>query len=211
MIIETKRCPSCGIEKPLIDFAKDKNRARGVTSRCKVCSRAYGAKYRALNADAQKKKSNDYYARNKDKIAAKRQTEEYKTHRREWERSVKDRPERKERIRVNGRNFHERVWSEAIKFFGPCACCGESTPEFLSLDHINGNGAEERKKGKSGMMILSALRRAGWPEESKNEYRLLCFNCNFSIGHYGFCPHHPEKKYSYYSVKRHRIFKAEEQ
>ena len=28
-----------------------------------------------------------------------------------------------------------------------CACCGETEPMFLSIDHIDNNGAEERRSG----------------------------------------------------------------
>jgi hypothetical protein len=28
-------------------------------------------------------------------------------------------------------------------------------------------------------------------------YRVLCHNCNFALGHYGYCPHkHPSSRYA---------------
>ena len=65
-----------------------------------------------------------------------------------------------------------------------CACCGESHLEFLSIDHINGGGNEHRKKeGIRSMHIW--LYKHKFPDG----FRVLCHNCNFSYGLYGYCPH----------------------
>jgi hypothetical protein len=98
----------------------------------------------------------------------------------------------------------DRIWKEAIDFFGPCECCGESRKEFLSVDHRNGHGNEVRKatKKRAGVYLLRHFSASNWPEELKTEYRLLCMNCNFAIGHNGFCPHHPEKKYAYWNSSK---------
>lgn len=71
---------------------------------------------------------------------------------------------------------------------GKCACCGESNIEFLSIDHINGKGNEHRRllKTKGGTSFYHWLEKNNFP---KDNFRLLCMNCNTSIGHYGYCPH----------------------
>ena len=71
---------------------------------------------------------------------------------------------------------------------GKCACCGEKEVDFLTLDHIHGDGGVERKliHRKGNRDIMSRLRREGFP---KGRYRILCWNCNCSIGIRGFCPH----------------------
>jgi hypothetical protein len=100
----------------------------------------------------------------------------------------------KESRKAYARVHRERLWIEARSFFGPCACCGESRLEFLTLDHIHGNGKEDRLKNhRDGTGILTKLRYDGWPENAKKEYRLLCFNCNCSIGIRGYCPHQRER------------------
>ncbi|MBA7577601.1 hypothetical protein ES708_19454 [subsurface metagenome] len=74
-----------------------------------------------------------------------------------------------------------------------CACCGEITIQFLTIDHINGMGRAERKLKKAqGGYLYGFLKRNGFP----SGYRVLCYNCNCSIGHYGYCPHHNGKAIS---------------
>lgn len=85
----------------------------------------------------------------------------------------------------------ERKWElklEAIEQYGgKCACCGEATPHFLELDHINNDGAEFRKENKwlLGADFVRWLKRNNWPEN----IQLLCSNCNVAKYRYGVCPH----------------------
>lgn len=65
-----------------------------------------------------------------------------------------------------------------------CACCGESHIEFLAIDHINGDGNKHRKV-RHGVAFYNWLITSGYPDG----YRVLCHNCNSSIGFYGYCPH----------------------
>jgi hypothetical protein len=67
-----------------------------------------------------------------------------------------------------------------------CSCCGENNIEFLSIDHINGDGRKHRKElGSSGTAIYSWLKTQKYPIG----YRVLCMNCNCAMGWYGKCPH----------------------
>jgi hypothetical protein len=69
---------------------------------------------------------------------------------------------------------------------GACECCGESEPAFLSIDHINGRGQDSKRRG--GWALYRDLEKAGFP---KDNYRLLCMNCNCALGFFGACPHRP--------------------
>ena len=72
-----------------------------------------------------------------------------------------------------------------------CACCGETMIEFLSIDHINGGGTQHFKRIHAfGQGFYCWLIKKEFPEG----YRVLCMNCNFSLGHYGYCPHNPKEK-----------------
>jgi len=78
-----------------------------------------------------------------------------------------------------GQRYRFKLWKEAFYFFGPCQICGCSNLKFLSIDHIHNDGAKKRKNGeKVGAGLLSVFKKQGWPESLKEDYRLLCFNCN---------------------------------
>ena len=80
--------------------------------------------------------------------------------------------------------------SEVLAAYGgKCACCDETAPEFLHVDHIYGGGGEHRRE-MNGASIYPWLKRRGFP---KDQFRLLCVNCNFSLGHYGYCPHQKKR------------------
>lgn len=71
-----------------------------------------------------------------------------------------------------------------------CACCGESERVFLTLDHINGDGAAHRRElaGSSrvgGVNFYQKLIKAGLPDG----IRTLCWNCNAARHRLGVCPH----------------------
>jgi hypothetical protein len=67
IIMENKTCLKCGIEKPLSEFSKDKNRKDGLQACCKDCwiiiTRNNYLKYKAKILQ----RSKDYYQNNKDK------------------------------------------------------------------------------------------------------------------------------------------------
>lgn len=69
------------------------------------------------------------------------------------------------------------------KLGGKCACCGETEPKFLVVDHIH-CGKENPAKRSSNIYL--ELKKRNWPI---NEFQLLCYNCNMAKDHYGHCPH----------------------
>lgn len=74
-----------------------------------------------------------------------------------------------------------------VAYGGRCACCGESEPVFLQLDHVHNDGHLDRKAHKTSTKLFAVLRRQNWPRE---RYQLLCANCNFGkLLNRGVCPH----------------------
>jgi hypothetical protein len=70
-----------------------------------------------------------------------------------------------------------------------CNCCGETTEAFLTIDHVNNDGAQHRKEVRI-RAIYKWLQVNDYPEG----FQILCYNCN--IGKHrnkGVCPHHQEK------------------
>ena len=65
-----------------------------------------------------------------------------------------------------------------------CACCGENKLEFLAIDHIKGNGFKHRKEIKNPSIFYWLIKN-NYPKG----FRVLCHNCNLSLGYYGYCPH----------------------
>lgn len=69
-----------------------------------------------------------------------------------------------------------------------CACCSEDVLEFLGVDHINGGGNRHRHQiGRDGRK--GDLYRWIWKNNLPEGFRVLCHNCNQSLGAYGYCPH----------------------
>ncbi len=65
-----------------------------------------------------------------------------------------------------------------------CACCGISNYEYLTFDHINGDGNQHRKQGLFGYKMYSWMIDQCFPDG----FQVLCFNCNFAKS-LGPCPH----------------------
>lgn len=89
--------------------------------------------------------------------------------------------------------FKAKVRKAIFEAYGGycCACCGETERKFLTLDHINNDGAKDRMKiaGKrtaSGWTTYRYLYKHGFPPG----YQILCMNCNFGKRmNGGVCPH----------------------
>uniref|UniRef100_A0A6M3JU55 HNH endonuclease n=1 Tax=viral metagenome TaxID=1070528 RepID=A0A6M3JU55_9ZZZZ len=90
----------------------------------------------------------------------------------------------------------KKLWHElkcrVIKSYGgKCSCCGENIKEFLTIDHVNGNGKEHRNTIGRGYKLYKWLEKNNYP---KDGFRLLCYNCNCARGQFGQCPHERNKK-----------------
>jgi hypothetical protein len=90
---------------------------------------------------------------------------------------------KRKRNNTRNRALRVQVLTHYSKGKPKCACCGESNIEFLALDHIHGGGRKQRQEIK--IRWWEWVRRSGYPEG----FRVLCHNCNQSLGVYGYCPH----------------------
>lgn len=98
--------------------------------------------------------------------------------------------ENREKYSASNKANRQRAKQECYQFYGTsCACCGESRIEFLTIDHINGGGTKHRREEKIGN-IYFWLKRNSFP----SGFRTLCFNCNCSLGHSGYCPHEVQRQ-----------------
>lgn len=83
-----------------------------------------------------------------------------------------------------------RVREDIFRHYGSvCKCCGEKDRRFLTLDHINDDGAEQRKR-RGGVSWYFTIRKAGYPDD----LQVLCWNCNCGKHIYKVCPHKLKEK-----------------
>ncbi len=165
----TKKCNACGELKPLDAFNIFRTGILGRTKHCSECASRLRPRFPVSISEKecpsckQIKPALSYYTNPccKDGL----------------QRTCKDcrRAERYSRKR--------RVIDHYSNGSNQCACCGESTYEFLTIDHVDGGGSNHRKQ--IGTSIIAYLIRHNFP----HGYQILCFNCNVSKGFYGYCPH----------------------
>ncbi len=96
--------------------------------------------------------------------------------------------ENRKQKNLNNIKYNRKIKLEVLSHYGGappvCACCGEAAMEFLSIDHIKGGGSRHRRE-LNRSNLYGYLKKTGYPDG----YRVLCMNCNFALGHFGYCPH----------------------
>lgn len=104
-------------------------------------------------------------------------------------RSDKYKKNNPDKVKECARKIKQRLKTAALIKYSDdpprCMCCGETTLEFLTIDHINGGGNIHRKSEKNSTNIYQWLKTNGYPEG----FQTLCMNCNWAKGVYGLCPH----------------------
>lgn len=65
-----------------------------------------------------------------------------------------------------------------------CACCGETGPKFLTLDHVNNDGFKDRHRRM--VDVYREIIKNHFPPT----FQIMCFNCNCGRAmNGGVCPH----------------------
>lgn len=85
---------------------------------------------------------------------------------------------------------HNRARKEKLrgifieKMGGQCSCCGENNSRFLTVEHLDNTGKEERQGTYNPIRMLKRAINGDF------EAGLLCFNCNIGKSiNGGVCPH----------------------
>ena len=86
----------------------------------------------------------------------------------------KHREERCEQNRIKRKKLKNKVFE---KLGNKCAQCGFSDTRALQIDHINGDGHEERTLQKDTWKYYNHILKS--IENGENRYQLLCANCNW--------------------------------
>ena len=185
-----KTCSRCGVEKPADEFFNHKRTRDGLSPWCKECQRAANREWAAKNPEKRREYVKASYARNIEKRRAEQRryrqqnAEAVRLSQREWE---KRNPGYRNGIAARVRERNRR---EAFMAYGGfrCACCGETEPMFLTIDHVNNDGAAHRRAvgDRGGSSFFAWLRSHEFPAG----FQVLCRNCNWGKhANGGICPH----------------------
>jgi len=99
------------------------------------------------------------------------------------EQNKKNYLKKQSQYRTYGDRWSFNLKMEIIYNYGrKCNCCGESNIHFLSIDHVNNDGID----GIRGRKLYYWLKKNNFP---KDNFQLLCMNCNFSKKQFGYCAH----------------------
>jgi len=123
----------------------------------------YGKEYRLKNKEKMKEWQKKYHIVYKDKLRKYYQNYYYLN---------KDEIYKKSKIS----NYKRKI--DCFNAYGGCICkcCGEKEIGFLSLDHVENDGADERRKLKK-QNIYQYLKNNKYPD--KHRYQVLCMNCQY--------------------------------
>ena len=184
-----KVCRICGIQKVETEFYFANKPKGQIRTECKKCTNSITSEWAKSNPDRIKELSKA--SRKKNSVKQSEYRKAYKE--KNWQYWKDWRIANLEKSRAYARKSQtkRRELSKMAVYshYGmKCACCGESQMMFLTIDHINNDGAEHRKKlkGIGGSPFFEWLVRNNFPEG----FQTLCRNCNWGkhVNH-GICPH----------------------
>lgn len=161
-----KTCTKCGIRKELTEYYFHTLRGKyKPQSMCKSCHIAMVTKYKTSHRIIKLK----VIKPPKINLRKIRKHEKYK----------RLYMVNKEKFAIYSKKRRILIKTEVLTHYGnnECKCvkCGFGDIRALSIDHINGNGAEHRKENKNvrGNHVYEWLRKNKFPEG----YQTLCMNC----------------------------------
>lgn len=196
--MQTKTCTRCSVEKPLTEFWFHKKLGRHIAE-CRGCRAKRRAAYKATNADRLKENNRIWQRSNPERVKAAQERWQAKNPDLARQRAAEWYRENREMVRARERERYHELKDQVYAAYGGrvCACCGETEPKFLSIDHVNNDGNERRKehrygvgKAGGGMKLYMKIAELGFPPD----YQVLCMNCNWGKArNNGVCPHETVK------------------
>jgi hypothetical protein len=169
-MIALRRCKKCGREKPIVDFDFSVKAKGWRRHECRACHRARMNAWFLAHKKEAKQRAASWYKQNPSHT---------------WS------EEKKERTRANWRRYRREWLDVVIDHYGArCACCGETNRGFLTIDHINNDGAILRKIHGSGLRLYRWIIKINYPDF----FQVLCYNCNFGRQRNGGCCPHRAKE-----------------
>jgi len=188
-----KQCKLCKEFKPEEAFwFSEKKRYR--TARCDECRHAQTKLYRDANREKIAKQVRAWQVNNPEKLTAnwRRHLERNPGYTQRVAAKWRSDPSNVERHREGMKRRREELKQRVYDAYGGahCNCCGETMRRFLTMDHIDNDGALHRRTiggGKPSSRSLYAwLIASGFPPG----FQVLCMNCNWGKARNGgVCPH----------------------
>jgi hypothetical protein len=185
-----RKCTECKQRKPVAEFSTQRICTECKSHKaCKVCGdrlplTAFDGYHGLVCRACRKQRDSDRYRADRERILAR--NAEWRKHN-----AQPDSPYRiRQRHLQRERKAHiKRVVYEHYGGF-VCACCGETEPIFLTIDHINNDGNKHRREtGKVETAYWLYLN--GLPDG----FRVLCYNCNIGRARNGgVCPHEAQRR-----------------
>lgn len=142
-------CIECKVDKKEKSFIPGKMLANGIRSRSKICR---ACKRRRLHESGKCSCGRPLVTKTRCRVCI-------------------------EKSRVLTKRRAARLKAQALNHYGwSCVFCGESYELFLTIDHINDDGAVHRRSEKisTGSKTYRWLEKQGYPDG----FQVACFNCN---------------------------------
>ena len=182
MTEHTKQCSKCKQIKSVSEFSKDPMGRDGYHPSCNTCRHKY------YEETDQRGKARERYHQNPEK--AREQSRRFRLAHPDKYKEYRDKhyAEHRQKCLQESANTRQRYTQNAFNAYGGfiCACCGETIPKFLTIDHINGITSQDRKAPRAGWVFYLWLKKQGYPPG----YQVLCYNCNLGRArNQGICPH----------------------
>ncbi len=104
------------------------------------------------------------------------------------ERKEKDRKKNNEYAAWQREQYRKLVYAA---YGDKCSCCDETELKFLTIDHVNNDGAEHRRslgtrRAGNTWQVYRYIINNNYPDD----FQILCYNCNCGRNrNQGVCPH----------------------
>lgn len=203
--METRICTKCGTGKPIAEFWFNEKKQRHAPW-CRSCQAQQRETWKTANRERARENDRLWRQNNPEKIKASQAAWQARNPGRATERAREWYAINRESVRTHERKRYHKIKEAVYEAYGnQCNCCGETVRAFLSIDHVNNDGNERRRKLKygvgregGGLKVYQTIIDEKFPAT----YQILCMNCNFGKArNNGVCPHE--------TVKAQRPFREE--
>ncbi len=168
-----KTCRKCNISLGLSNWPKFlQNDHKNI---CIICYRKYQRQRRQSNPQHFRDLNRNWINNNRE-----RYMKQHRAYEKLWKKNHIDHVRRKSREwNKKSRNKNRSI---VLKHYSPnliCQRCGCNNIHLLSIDHMNGDGAQSRKKLKTSYMIYRHIIKDNFPLN----FQVLCWNCQWIKRH----------------------------